>query len=284
LKPIQRLLFVCGQNKLRSPTAERLFSNRGGLIVASAGIDREADVPVTPDLVAASDLIFVMEKSHEDRLKRRFKKYLSGVKVVCLNIPDQYDFMDPALIKILLQANLSASGRSGGKSLRAGGRHSPPASQKPRFGGLLTFTRRTFKMKRKDWLFDHVASKLAEAANAKHQHHQERFEWWKNRREQVMAQIREEGLEIDESIALEYSHPKRRDWEQGAQVTVRDDLRKDLNECLKKLAHHTELVNDYQGWHQVLSANPEARFSLDYQDWLFFFGRGDVVPSNDLHR
>jgi len=128
-------------------------------------------------------------------------------------------------------------------------------------------------MQRKEWKFDYTASKLAEAAKTKHLHHQERFEWWKEKRDQVMAEIRKDGLEIDEKIALEYVSPKRRDWEQGAQVTVRNDLKKDLDECLEKLAYHTGLMNDYHGWHQVLSANPEARLSLDHDDWLFFFGQ-----------
>ena len=128
-------------------------------------------------------------------------------------------------------------------------------------------------MQRKEWKFDYTASKLAEAAKTKHLHHQERFEWWKEKRDQVMAEIRKDGLEIDEKIALEYVSPKRRDWEQGAQVTVRNDLKKDLDECLEKLAYHTGLMNDYYGWHQVLSANSEARLSLDHDDWLFFFGQ-----------
>lgn len=128
-------------------------------------------------------------------------------------------------------------------------------------------------MQRKEWKFDYTASKLAEAAKAKHLHHQERFEWWKEKRDQVMAEIRKDGLEIDEKIALEYVSPKRRDWEQGAQVTVRNDLKRDLNECLEKLAYHTGLMNDYHGWHQVLNANAEARLSLDHDDWLFFFGQ-----------
>lgn len=128
-------------------------------------------------------------------------------------------------------------------------------------------------MQRKEWKFDYTASKLAEAAKTKHLHHQERFEWWKEKRDQVMAEIRKDGLEIDEKIALEYVSPKRRDWEQGAQVTVRNDLKKDLDECLEKLAYHTGLMNDYHGWHQVLSANSEARLSLDHDDWLFFFGQ-----------
>ena len=128
-------------------------------------------------------------------------------------------------------------------------------------------------MQRKEWKFDYTASKLAEAAKTKHLHHQERFEWWKEKRDQVMAEIRKDGLEIDEKIALEYVSPKRRDWEQGAQVIVRNDLKRDLNECLEKLGYHTGLMNDYHGWHQVLNANAEARLSLDHDDWLFFFGQ-----------
>ena len=127
-------------------------------------------------------------------------------------------------------------------------------------------------MLRDEWKFDYPASKITEAAVIKLQFHRERFDWWKNKKEQVIAQIRAEGLEIDENIALEYVSPKSRDWERGAQVTVRDDLRKDLDECLKKLAYHTGLINDYDGWHQILVANPEAMLGLDHSDWLFFFG------------
>lgn len=100
---MKRALFVCGQNRLRSPTAERVFSGRSGLIVASAGLDRDARVKVNADHVAGSDLIFVMEKHHEEKLKRRFGKHLAGAQVICLDIPDQYAYMDPALVKILLE-------------------------------------------------------------------------------------------------------------------------------------------------------------------------------------
>lgn len=40
-----------------------------------------------------------------------------------------------------------------------------------------------------------------------------------------------------------------------------------------KIAYHTELRDTYDGWRQVLEANPENRLSLDIDDWLFFFGR-----------
>lgn len=35
------------------------------------------------------------------KLARAFKPYLGGKRVVCLNIPDNYKFMDPALVKLL---------------------------------------------------------------------------------------------------------------------------------------------------------------------------------------
>lgn len=129
-------------------------------------------------------------------------------------------------------------------------------------------------MLRKEWKFGYTASKMADAADTKLQFHQERFEWWKDKKEQVIAQIRAEGLEIDENIALEYVSPKSRDWDRGTQVTVRDDLRKDLDECLKKLSYHTGQINDYNGWRQVLNANSEVRLNLNHDDWLFFFGQG----------
>ncbi len=130
-------------------------------------------------------------------------------------------------------------------------------------------------MQRDTWKFGYSAQQIIEATNSKLKFHQERFDWWKDKKEQVLTQIRAEGLEIDEAIALEYISPKSRDyWERGAQVTVRDDLRKDLNECLKKLAYHTDLINDFRGWQQVLTANPDTPLNLDHEDWLFFFGQG----------
>ena len=128
-------------------------------------------------------------------------------------------------------------------------------------------------MLRQDWGFDYTATKLAEAAARKQAFHQERLDWWKAKRVEVMNIIRSEGLEIDEKIALEYRSPKARDWDRGSQVMVRNDLQKDLSECLEKLSHHTQQLQQYDGWQQVLAANPEARVTLDIDDWLFFFGR-----------
>ena len=126
-------------------------------------------------------------------------------------------------------------------------------------------------MLRNQWKFDYSASEILQATESKLKFHHERLAWWKNKKEDVISMIREEGLEIDENIAMEYISPKSRDW--GTQVTVRDDLRKDLNECLKKLSYHTDLINDYAAWQQVLRVNPENSLNLDHDDWLFFFGQ-----------
>lgn len=96
-----RVLFICSQNRLRSPTAELIFATHPGVECASAGTNHDADSPLTPELVDWADLIFVMEKSHRDKLASRFKSSLSNKRVVCLDIPDNYDYMDPALVRLL---------------------------------------------------------------------------------------------------------------------------------------------------------------------------------------
>ncbi len=96
------VLFLCSQNRLRSPTAEQVFAGYDGLDVASAGLNRGADNPATPELIEWADLIFVMERSHRNKLSTIFRKFLKGKRVVCLDIPDDYEFMDPVLVQILV--------------------------------------------------------------------------------------------------------------------------------------------------------------------------------------
>lgn len=98
---MKRLLFVCSQNKLRSPTAEQVFSTWPDIEVASAGLDSDAENPLTPELVGWADIIFVMEKAHRTKLSASFKAQLNHQRVVCLDIPDRYQFMDPELVRVL---------------------------------------------------------------------------------------------------------------------------------------------------------------------------------------
>jgi predicted protein tyrosine phosphatase len=99
----RRILFICSQNKLRSPTAEAIFAGHPTIDVDSAGLNNDAEVPVSAEQIEWADLIIVMEKVHRSRLNRKFGKELSGKRIAVLNIPDEYDCMDPALISLLKQ-------------------------------------------------------------------------------------------------------------------------------------------------------------------------------------
>ena len=98
---MKTVLFVCSQNRLRSPTAEQIFSSRTDIEVSSAGLDDSCGNPVTPELVECADIIFVMERSHRNKLQKRFKPHLKRARVIVLNIPDDYEFMDPLLVRLL---------------------------------------------------------------------------------------------------------------------------------------------------------------------------------------
>jgi len=70
--------------------------------VRSAGTEDKARIKVTRGHVGWADFIFVMEKKHIRRLRESFSDMLPHKKVVCLNIPDEYQFMDQELIDILI--------------------------------------------------------------------------------------------------------------------------------------------------------------------------------------
>lgn len=98
---MRRLLFLCSQNKLRSPTAEAVFTDYPGIEVDSAGLNHDAIVPLSGDQVEWADIILVMEKAHRNRLNRKFRSSLAGKRIVVLNIPDNYDYMDNDLVDLL---------------------------------------------------------------------------------------------------------------------------------------------------------------------------------------
>ena len=94
-------LFVCSQNKLRSPTAEHIFADTPGINTLSAGTNSDAEEPLTDDLVEWAHFIFVMEPTHRNKLRKRHRQALKDQRVIVLNIPDDYEFMDPDLVALL---------------------------------------------------------------------------------------------------------------------------------------------------------------------------------------
>ena len=98
---MKNVLFICSQNRLRSPTAEQVFSTYKGIEVSSCGLNNDATNPMTPELLEWAHMIFVMERAHRNKLQKKFGAHLKGKRVICLDIPDEYEFMDPYLVRIL---------------------------------------------------------------------------------------------------------------------------------------------------------------------------------------
>lgn len=97
---MKNLLFLCSRNRLRSPTAERVFARHPGVETASAGLAPDAEEECSVELVERAD-IFVMEKAHRSKLQRRFGKHLKRARVIRLDIPDDYAFMQPERVALL---------------------------------------------------------------------------------------------------------------------------------------------------------------------------------------
>lgn len=99
-----KILFICSQNKWRSRTAEHIFKNKAGWTVRSAGTDRAARIRLNANHVRWAEVIFVMEDKHKSRLIRHFRPQLKEQEIIVLDIPDEYQYLDPDLIDILEQS------------------------------------------------------------------------------------------------------------------------------------------------------------------------------------
>lgn len=98
---MKKLLFICSENKLRSPTAEEVFSTYDGIDAIGCGTNSDSETPVSGDLIEWADIILFMEESHRNKVTKKYQKILKGKQLVCLGIPDNYHRMQPELISLL---------------------------------------------------------------------------------------------------------------------------------------------------------------------------------------
>lgn len=94
----RNVLFICSRNQWRSPTAEAVWRKHPELSVRSAGTSSTARRKVSVDDLRWADVIFVMEEKHRSRLLAEFKKALAHKTLYVLDIPDEYQYMDPELV------------------------------------------------------------------------------------------------------------------------------------------------------------------------------------------
>ena len=96
---LKNILFVCSRNKWRSLTAETIYKNSSEYDVKSAGTEDSARIKINSKLIVWAEIIFVMEKKHKEKLLEKFPNEISKKKVIVLDIPDIYKYMDKELIE-----------------------------------------------------------------------------------------------------------------------------------------------------------------------------------------
>jgi len=98
------ILFVCSMNKWRSPTGEAIFRKHAGVNTRSVGTSRKARRQVKLTDIQWADMIYVMEEKHQSRLRADFRDDMKYKTIHVLDIPDDYQFMDPELVDLIYDA------------------------------------------------------------------------------------------------------------------------------------------------------------------------------------
>src|SRR5688572_10409195 len=95
-----KVLFVCGRNQWRSPTAWQVYKNDPRIQVRSAGVSEKSPHQISNADVDWADLILVMENEHKPRIQSLFRdRPLPEIR--SLEIPDEYEYMDQELIQLI---------------------------------------------------------------------------------------------------------------------------------------------------------------------------------------
>ncbi len=95
------VLFVCSRNQWRSPTAEQVWRRHPRVNARSAGTSASARRVVGADDLRWADVVLVMEDKHKSRLLADFRALLLQKPLHVLDIPDDYNYMDPDLVELL---------------------------------------------------------------------------------------------------------------------------------------------------------------------------------------
>lgn len=94
------LLFICSGNKLRSPTAEKVFADKG-YNTRSAGTSKNAKNVISNNDIKWADYIFVMEEKHKQRLLAYHPSAVKYKHIEVLDIPNDFKLMEESLINLL---------------------------------------------------------------------------------------------------------------------------------------------------------------------------------------
>jgi len=94
-----KVLFVCSANVDRSPTAEKVIHEKyPDIETKSAGV-HSMQACVNKEPLQWADVILCMEYWHKQLIQREYQESISGKAIYCLDIPDEYSYMESYLIE-----------------------------------------------------------------------------------------------------------------------------------------------------------------------------------------
>jgi predicted protein tyrosine phosphatase len=95
------ILFICTANMMRSLTAEFIYQKDKRFLVKSAGTATFAQTKISRELLQWADWVIAMEDYHIREIKRIFPDYQGLDKIIALQIPDIYSYMQAELIELI---------------------------------------------------------------------------------------------------------------------------------------------------------------------------------------
>ncbi len=108
----KRVLCVCSAGLLRSPTIAYVLSQEPyNYNTRAAGIEESyALIPVDQVLLSWAQEIVCVSQAHKERLEASLKEFGYNRTVLCLDIPDNFEYRDHTLIATIKDAYAKVSG------------------------------------------------------------------------------------------------------------------------------------------------------------------------------
>ena len=70
-------------------------------MIRSAGVSSKSRHQITDEDLAWADLVLVMERKYKSRILGMFRDHPNLPRIVSLDIPDEYERMDPDLVSLI---------------------------------------------------------------------------------------------------------------------------------------------------------------------------------------
>ncbi|MFH0908340.1 MAG: protein tyrosine phosphatase [bacterium] len=102
------VLFVCGRNNRRSPTAGRIFKRDRRMNIRAVGLGDTSPRRVKEADLRWAHLVLVVERKYAGRLRTAFPNVDPFPPIESLDISDEYTFMQPELVDLLKSSVASA--------------------------------------------------------------------------------------------------------------------------------------------------------------------------------